>query len=156
MGVADPRLERARARSAAAARGITANRPGATSSSSSRHCAVEAVDARIVPSPATTTMAGVPVRRAAVRAATRVAAPRAGATEANLFLAGGLVVGLFALHGGQELVDRTLILYVSWFMLLGSVVLAVADQLELSPSPQPGVGRRCGGGVPPLVVLVFA
>ena len=74
----------------------------------------------------------------------------------NLFLAGGLVVGLFALHGGQELVGRTLILYVSWFMLLGSVVLAVADRLELSRPRNQAWGGVAAEGVPPLVVLVFA
>lgn len=74
----------------------------------------------------------------------------------NLFLAGGLVVGLFALNGGQELVGRTLIFYVSWFMLAGSVVLAVADQLALSRPRNQAWGGVAAEGVPPLVVLLFA
>lgn len=74
----------------------------------------------------------------------------------NLFLACGLIAGLFALHSGQELVGRTLILYVSWFMLLGSVVLAVADQLAMSRPRNQAWGGVAAEGVPPLVVLLFA
>jgi putative membrane protein len=74
----------------------------------------------------------------------------------NLFLACGLIAGLIALHSGQELVGRTLILYVSWFMVLGSVVLAVADQLAMSRPRNQAWGGVAAEGVPPLVVLLFA
>jgi putative membrane protein len=74
----------------------------------------------------------------------------------NLFLACGLIAGLVALHGGQELVGRTLIFYVSWFMLAGSVVLAVADQLAMSRKRNQAWGGVAAEGVPPLVVLLFA
>lgn len=74
----------------------------------------------------------------------------------NLFLACGLIVGLFALHGGQELVGRTLIFYVSWFMVGGSVVLAVADQLGMSRARNQAWGGVAAEGIPPLVVLLFA
>ncbi|SEQ24903.1 DUF1304 family protein [Lentzea albida] len=74
----------------------------------------------------------------------------------NLFLACGLVAGLVALHGGHELVGRTLVFYVCWFMLAGSVVLAVADQLALSRPRNQAWGGVVAEGLPPLVVLVFA
>ncbi|MET9227700.1 DUF1304 family protein [Lentzea sp. NPDC003310] len=74
----------------------------------------------------------------------------------NLFLACGLIAGLVALHTGQELVGRTLIFYVSWFMLAGSVVLAVADQLALSRKRNSAWGGVAAEGIPPLVVLLFA
>lgn len=74
----------------------------------------------------------------------------------NLFLACGLIAGLIALHNGQELVGRTLIFYVSWFMLAGSVVLAVADQLALSRPRNQAWGGVAAEGIPPLVVLLFA
>ncbi|MCP2241476.1 DUF1304 family protein [Lentzea rhizosphaerae] len=74
----------------------------------------------------------------------------------NLFLACGLIAGLIALHSGQELVGRTLIFYVSWFMVLGSVVLAVADQLAMSRPRNQAWGGVAAEGVPPLVVLLFA
>ncbi|NKE55922.1 DUF1304 domain-containing protein [Lentzea sp. PSKA42] len=74
----------------------------------------------------------------------------------NLFLACGLIAGLIALHTGHELVGRTLIFYVSWFMVLGSVVLAVADQLEMSRPRNQAWGGVAAEGVPPLIVLLFA
>ncbi|GAA3679705.1 putative membrane protein [Lentzea atacamensis] len=72
----------------------------------------------------------------------------------NLFLAGGLIAGLIAVHSGHELVGRTLVIYVSWFMLLGSVVLAVADQLAMSRPRNQAWGGVAAEGVPPLVVLL--
>jgi putative membrane protein len=74
----------------------------------------------------------------------------------NLFLACGLIAGLIALHSGQELVGRTLVFYVSWFMVLGSVVLAVADQLAMSRPRNQAWGGVAAEGVPALVVLLFA
>lgn len=74
----------------------------------------------------------------------------------NLFLACGLIAGLIAVNTGEELVGRTLILYVSWFMVLGSVVLAVADQLAMSRPRNQAWGGVAAEGVPPLVVLLFA
>jgi putative membrane protein len=74
----------------------------------------------------------------------------------NLFLACGLIAGLIALRTGDELVGRTLIFYVSWFMLLGSVVLAVADQLAMSRPRNQAWGGVAAEGIPPLVVLLFA
>jgi putative membrane protein len=73
----------------------------------------------------------------------------------NLFLACGLIAGLIAVHSGHELVGRTLVIYVSWFMLLGSVVLAVADQLAMSRPRNQAWGGVAAEGVPPLVVLLF-
>jgi len=73
----------------------------------------------------------------------------------NLFLACGLVAGLVAVHSGQELVGRTLVIYVSWFMVLGSVVLAVADQLAMSRPRNQAWGGVAAEGIPPLVVLLF-
>lgn len=74
----------------------------------------------------------------------------------NLFLACGVIAGLIALHCGQELVGRTLIFYVSWFMVGGSVVLAVADQLAMSRPRNQAWGGVAAEGIPPLVVLLFA
>ncbi|GAB2833107.1 DUF1304 family protein [Lentzea nigeriaca] len=73
----------------------------------------------------------------------------------NLFLACGLIAGLVAVNSGHELVGRTLVVYVSWFMLLSSVVLAVADQLAMSRPRNQAWGGVAGEGIPPLVALLF-
>lgn len=73
----------------------------------------------------------------------------------NLFLAGGLIAGLVAVHSGHELAGRTLVIYVSCFMVLGSVVLAVADQLAMSRPRNQAWGGVAAEGIPPLVVLLF-
>ncbi|MFS8103920.1 DUF1304 domain-containing protein [Lentzea alba] len=73
----------------------------------------------------------------------------------NLFLACGLIAGLVAVHSGSELVGRTLVIYVSLFMVLGSVVLAVADQLSMSRPRNQAWGGVAAEGIPPLVVLLF-
>ncbi|MEV6238267.1 DUF1304 domain-containing protein [Lentzea sp. NPDC051838] len=73
----------------------------------------------------------------------------------NLFLACGLIAGLIAVHSGRELVGRTLVIYVSSFMVLGSVVLAVADQLSMSRPRNQAWGGVAAEGFPPLVVLLF-
>jgi putative membrane protein len=74
----------------------------------------------------------------------------------NLFLAGGTIAGLVALWNGQELVGRTLVLYTAWFMVLSSIVLAVADQLAMSRPRNSAWGGVVAQGLPALVVLVFA
>ncbi|MFE6865758.1 DUF1304 domain-containing protein [Kitasatospora sp. NPDC057692] len=64
----------------------------------------------------------------------------------NLFLALGLVAGLVALHTDEPVVGRTLILYLSAFMLAAGVTLAVS-----APRLWPGALTQA---LPPVVVLL--
>ncbi|WP_237048480.1 DUF1304 family protein [Lentzea guizhouensis] len=73
----------------------------------------------------------------------------------NVFLACGPVAGLVALHTGHELVARTLPVHLGWFVLLSSVVLAVADRLALSRPRDSAWGGVLAQGLPALVLLLF-
>ncbi|MFI6094498.1 DUF1304 family protein [Lentzea sp. NPDC051213] len=74
----------------------------------------------------------------------------------NLWLACGVIAGLIALHNGNELVGRTLLIYTAWFMALSAVVLAVADQLSMSRPRNQAWSGVAFEGIPPLIVLLFA
>lgn len=64
----------------------------------------------------------------------------------NLFLALGLVAGLVALALGHETVGRSLIIYLSAFMIAGGITLFVSD---------PKLWRgSLGQALPPAVVLL--
>lgn len=64
----------------------------------------------------------------------------------NLFLALGLIAGFVALHLGHETVGRTLIIYLSFFMIGGGIMLFVSD---------PKLWRgSLGQALPPTVVLL--
>ncbi|MDQ0843015.1 MULTISPECIES: DUF1304 domain-containing protein [unclassified Streptomyces] len=64
----------------------------------------------------------------------------------NLFLALGLIAGFVALHLGHETVGRTLIIYLSFFMIGGGIMLFISD---------PKLWRgSLGQALPPAVVLL--
>ena len=47
----------------------------------------------------------------------------------NLFLGCGMVVGVIAWMGGNDIVGRTLVIYICLFMVLSGIVLFIADRL---------------------------
>ncbi|MFF3289749.1 DUF1304 domain-containing protein [Streptomyces sp. NPDC003023] len=64
----------------------------------------------------------------------------------NLYLALGLVAGFVALRLGHESVGRTLIVYISFFIIAGGITLLVSA---------PGLWRgSLGQALPPAVVLI--
>jgi putative membrane protein len=75
----------------------------------------------------------------------------------NLFIACGLVAGVAAWAAGEEVVGRTLVVYLCLFTFLSGIVLFVADRRGLSRPPgKEGVLGAIGEGGPPLVALVAA
>ncbi|MET9374267.1 DUF1304 domain-containing protein [Streptomyces sp. NPDC002992] len=64
----------------------------------------------------------------------------------NLFLALGMIAGFVALHLDHETVGRTLILYLSAFMIGGGIMLAVSD---------PRLWRGAVGQAAPGVVILL-
>lgn len=74
----------------------------------------------------------------------------------NLFLACGMIAGVIAWSTGQELVGRTLVIYLGLFMFLSGLVLLLADRLELGRPRGKGLGGAAGQSLPPLVALIAA
>lgn len=74
----------------------------------------------------------------------------------NLFIGCGLVAGVIAWVAGNEVVGRTLIIYLCLFAFLSGIVLLVADRLNFGREKGKGVGGAIGQGVPPLIALVAA
>ena len=73
----------------------------------------------------------------------------------NLFIACGLVAGVVAWAAGEELVGRTLVVYLCLFAFLGGVVMFVADRLELGGRRgSKGIVGSLGESGPPLVALL--
>lgn len=72
----------------------------------------------------------------------------------NLFVACGLVAGVAAWMAGEEVVGRTLVVYLCLFAFLGGVVMYVADRLELGGQRgAKGLVGSLGESGPPLVAL---
>jgi putative membrane protein len=71
----------------------------------------------------------------------------------NLFLARGMVVGVIAWMSGNETVGRTLVIYVCMFMVLGGIVLFIADRLGLGRERGKGIGGALAESLPPLAAL---
>jgi putative membrane protein len=72
----------------------------------------------------------------------------------NLFLAGGTIAGLVALHTGDVATGRVLVLYTCAFMALCGVVLGVSDAFGLGRPKGSGWTGALGQLSPPLVVLI--
>lgn len=72
----------------------------------------------------------------------------------NLFLACGVIAGVLAWGAGLEAVGTTLVVYTCLFMVLGSVVLLVADRMALGRERGKGLGGALAEGGPPLAALV--
>jgi putative membrane protein len=66
----------------------------------------------------------------------------------NMFLAGGAVAGVIALHSGHEAAGRALVLYTCSFMLAMGIVLGVANRKHLDGA--------LSSGILPLIALVAA
>jgi putative membrane protein len=74
----------------------------------------------------------------------------------NLFLAGGIIAGAIAWATDHETVGRTLVIYVCVFMVLGSIVLLVADRMAMGRERGKGLGGVLAEGLPPLIALIAA
>jgi putative membrane protein len=74
----------------------------------------------------------------------------------NLFLGCGMVAGVILWMAGNETVGRTLVIYICSFMVLGGIVLFIADRLGLGRERGKGIGGALAESVPPLVALVAA
>jgi putative membrane protein len=72
----------------------------------------------------------------------------------NLFLGCGMVVAVIAWMSGDETVGRTLVTYICLFMVLGGVVLLIADRLGFGGERGKSIGGALGESVPPLIALV--
>jgi putative membrane protein len=65
-----------------------------------------------------------------------------------------VVLGLVMLHTGSEATGRTVVLTVSWYMLLASLAMGIADALGYWRPRGGSVVGTVGSSLPPLVVLV--
>jgi putative membrane protein len=74
----------------------------------------------------------------------------------NLFLGCGMVVGVIAWMGGNEIVGRTLVIYICLFMILSGIVLFIADRLGFGGEDGKSIGGAVGQSLPPLVALIAA
>lgn len=74
----------------------------------------------------------------------------------NLFLAIGMIIGVFAWMTGRDLVGQTLVIYLSAMLALSGMVLLIADRMALSRPRGAGVSGAIGQAVPPLIALVAA
>jgi putative membrane protein len=72
----------------------------------------------------------------------------------NLFLACGMIIGVIAWMSGKEPVGRTLVTYICIFMVLGGLVLLIADRLGLGRERGKGIGGALGESLPPLIALI--
>jgi putative membrane protein len=74
----------------------------------------------------------------------------------NLFLGCGMIVGLIAWMSGNVAVGRTLVIYICLFMVLGGVVLFIADRLGFGGGRGKSIIGALGQSLPPLIALVAA
>lgn len=72
----------------------------------------------------------------------------------NLIAGAGAIIGLVILRWGVEETGRTVVLTVSWYMLLASLAMAVADALGLWRPRGGSVVGTVASSLPPLVVIV--
>jgi putative membrane protein len=71
----------------------------------------------------------------------------------NLFLACGMIVGVIAWMSGDETVGRTLVIYICLFMILGGIVLFIADRLGLGRVRGQHIPGAVAESLPPLIAL---
>jgi putative membrane protein len=74
----------------------------------------------------------------------------------NLFIACGLVVGVTAWITGNDIVGKTLVIYLCLFGFLAGIALFVSDRLALSRPRGTGVRGALGQAVPPLIAIIVA
>jgi putative membrane protein len=67
-----------------------------------------------------------------------------------------VVLGVVMLHTGDEATGRTVVLTVSWYMLLASLAMGIADALGYWRPRGGSVLGTIGSSLPPLVVLLAA
>jgi len=72
----------------------------------------------------------------------------------NLFLGCGMVVGVIAWMSGNETVGRTLVTYICLVMVLGGIVLFIADRLGFGGERGKSIVGAVGESMPPLIALV--
>jgi putative membrane protein len=72
----------------------------------------------------------------------------------NLFIAGGLVVGLIGWMNGDEAISRALVIYLCIFAFLAGIALFASDRLAMSRPRGKGVGGALAQCVPPLIALI--
>ena len=72
----------------------------------------------------------------------------------NLLAGSGAIIGLLILQWGTEATGRTVVLTVSWYMLLASLAMAVADALGLWRPRGGSIMGTVASSVPPLVVIL--
>ncbi|HET7735307.1 MAG TPA: DUF1304 family protein [Nocardioidaceae bacterium] len=72
----------------------------------------------------------------------------------NLIAGAGAIIGLAILQWGTEETGRTVVLTVSWYMLLASLAMAVADALGLWRPRGGSVLGTVASSLPPLVVIL--
>ena len=74
----------------------------------------------------------------------------------NLFLGCGMIIGVVAWMGGNEIVGRTLVIYICLFMVLSGIVLFIADRLGFGGDGGKSIGGAVGQSFPPLIALTAA
>ncbi len=74
----------------------------------------------------------------------------------NLFLGCGMIIGVVAWMGGNEIVGRTLVIYIGLFMVLSGIVLFIADRLGVGGDGGKSIGGAVGQSLPPLIALTAA
>jgi putative membrane protein len=65
-------------------------------------------------------------------------------------------IGVIAWMNGNETVGRTLVIYICLFMVLGGIVLFIADWLGLGRKRGKHIGGAIAESLPPLAALVAA
>jgi putative membrane protein len=65
-----------------------------------------------------------------------------------------MIAGVIAWMSGNETVGRTLVMYVCLFMVLGGIVLFIADRLGFGGERGKSIVGALGESVPPLIALV--
>lgn len=74
----------------------------------------------------------------------------------NLLAAAGVFIGLVLLWTGQGLIGTVVVLTASWYMLLASLAMVVADLMGLWRPRGGSIMGTVASSIPPLVVLVAA
>jgi putative membrane protein len=74
----------------------------------------------------------------------------------NLLIGLGVIAGLVALHTGNEVVGRTLVIYCCTYMVLGGSTMAIADWLGHYPKRGDSVPGTIAATAPALMALIAA
>ena len=72
----------------------------------------------------------------------------------NLFLACGLIAGVFLWATGSVDVGRALVFYLCTILFLSGVVLLIADRMSLGRERGSGIGGALSQAIPPLLALI--